>query len=51
MGEADCVAGGGVWTTQFINFNNIQNSLLSLYVFSTRENWPYYVYTFIDAGD
>lgn len=24
---------------------------MSLYVFSTRENWPYYVYTFIDSSD
>lgn len=31
-----CLAQGGVWTTQFINFENILNSLLSLYVFSTR---------------
>ena len=47
--QAACEAAGGVWTTQFINFENILNSLLSLYVFSTRENWPYYVYTFFDA--
>lgn len=23
--------------------------MMSLYVFSTRENWPFYTYTFIDA--
>jgi hypothetical protein len=23
--------------------------MLSLYVFSTRENWPFYTLTFIDA--
>ena len=40
-----------MWTTQFINFDNILNSLLSLYVFSTRENWPFYVYTFIDSNE
>ena len=38
-----------MWATQFINFENIFSSLLSLYVFSTRENWPYYIFTFIDA--
>jgi hypothetical protein len=25
--------------------------MISLYVFSTRENWPFYVYTFIDSSD
>ena len=25
--------------------------MLSLYIFSTRENWPFYVYTFIDADE
>lgn len=25
--------------------------MMSLYVFSTRENWPFYVYTFIDASE
>lgn len=49
--EASCLESGGVWTTQLINFDNILNSLLSLYVFSTRENWPYYVYTFIDSDE
>lgn len=46
-----CIAQGGVWATQLINFENIASSMLSLYVFSTRENWPFYVYTFIDASD
>lgn len=49
VGADACKAAGGTWTTQFINFDNILNSLLSLYVFSTRENWPYYVYSMIDA--
>ena len=49
ISEDQCTQQGGVWVTQFINFENIFSSLLSLYVFSTRENWPYYVFTFIDA--
>lgn len=34
--EGSCTAQGGTWATQFINFENILNSLMSLYVFSTR---------------
>ena len=34
--EQDCLLAGGTWTTQFVNFDNIGNALLSLYVFSTR---------------
>lgn len=34
--QAGCIAQGGAWTTHFINFDNIVNSLLSMYVFSTR---------------
>lgn len=34
--QAACLAQGGAWTTHFINFDNIVNSLLSMYVFSTR---------------
>jgi hypothetical protein len=34
--QATCLSKGGEWVTQFINFDNILNSLLSLYVFSTR---------------
>lgn len=49
--QATCLTQGGAWTTHFINFDNIVNSLLSMYVFSTRENWPFYVYTFIDSSD
>lgn len=49
VNQQACQAAGGTWATQFINFDNILQSLLSLYVFSTRENWPYYVYTMIDA--
>jgi hypothetical protein len=36
VNQEQCAEMGGVWTTQFVNFENILNSLLSLYVFSTR---------------
>ena len=51
VNQTQCESEGGVWTTQFINFDNIANSYLSLYVFSTREKWPFYAYTFIDATE
>jgi hypothetical protein len=49
--EATCIASGGTWATQLVNFENIASSMMSLYIFSTRENWPFYVFTFIDATD
>lgn len=36
VNQTACESKGGVWTTQLINFDNIANSFLSLYVFSTR---------------
>lgn len=36
VNQTACESKGGVWTTQFINFDNIGSSFLSLYVFSTR---------------
>ena len=36
VNQTACESNGGVWTTQLINFDNIANSFLSLYVFSTR---------------
>jgi len=36
VNQAACEATGGIWATQLINFENIFNSILSMYVFSTR---------------
>lgn len=36
VNQTACESQGGVWSTQLINFDNIANSFLSLYVFSTR---------------
>lgn len=51
VNKTACESQGGVWTTQLINFDNIGNSFLSLYVFSTRENWPFYALTFMDSTE
>jgi hypothetical protein len=51
MGQNLCVSQGYQWRTQEVNFDNVYRGLLSLYIFSTRENWPYYYYTFVDADD
>jgi len=34
-----------------MNFNNIFNAMLSLFVLSTIEGWPTYIYNYIDAGE
>ena len=34
-----------------MNFDNIANGMLSLFVLSTQEVWPNYILNFIDASD
>ena len=34
-----------------MNFDNIANGMLSLFVLSTQEGWPNYILNFIDASD
>lgn len=36
INEATCKALGGIWLTQFTNFENVLNALITLWVFSTR---------------
>ena len=31
-----------------MNFDNIINSLITLFIISTRENWPNYIFYFVD---
>lgn len=33
-----------------MNMDNILNALVTLFVLSTLEGWPDYMYDFIDAG-
>ena len=42
---------GAKWSTYDINCDNIGNSMLFLFILSSFEGWPAYVYNFIDASD
>lgn len=42
---------GASWQTYDMNFEDIFQSLLSLFVLSTIEGWPDYLFNFIDAND
>lgn len=41
---------GGEWHTHDVNFENIYQSLVSLFILSTLEGWPDYMYYIIDGG-
>ena len=49
--KEECLFEGGTWETRDINFDNIINGMISLFVLSTLENWPTYMYQFIDADE
>ena len=38
------------WRTRDMNFNNIFNAMLTLFILSTIEGWPNYMYEFIDGN-
>ena len=40
----------GTWLNWDINFDNILYAMVSLFVLSTLEGWPDYMYTTIDGG-
>ncbi len=42
---------GAKWDTYDINMDNIFRAMLSLFIISTLEGWPNYMYNFIDADD
>lgn len=46
-----CVYKGGVWANYRTNFDNILNGMLTLFILSTMEGWPDYMYLFIDADE
>jgi len=50
VSEASC-ASVGTWTTPNVNFDNVFNGMLSLFILSTMENWPAIMFTVADAGD
>jgi hypothetical protein len=46
----DCADLNGNWLSNDINFDNILQSMISLFVLSTLEGWPEYMYQVIDGG-
>ena len=42
---------GCQWQTPDVNFDNVLNAMLSLFIVSTQENWPNIMFTVIDAND
>jgi hypothetical protein len=52
LGPLDCSSiGGGVWANYQINFDNILNGMLTLFLLSTLENWPTFMYKFVDGTE
>ncbi|CAK63561.1 unnamed protein product (macronuclear) [Paramecium tetraurelia] len=50
-GPEECAQHGGVWANRKVNFDNILNGMLSLFILSTLEGWPDQMYWFIDADE
>ncbi len=50
--QKDCVEKyGGVWSNFDSNFDNIANGLISLFILSTLEGWPFILGAALDAND
>lgn len=50
MTKADCLANGGLWTNSDKNFDNIFESLSTLYQMITTEGWLEIMYQGIDSN-
>jgi hypothetical protein len=46
-----CIANGFTWKRAYWNFDNIGESMVTLFVLSTLEGWPNIVVSALDAGD
>lgn len=52
VNRTDCVEKfGGVWSNFDSNFDNIANGLVSLFILSTLEGWPFILGASLDAND
>ena len=47
----DCLNYGGVWSNSFNNFDNIYQSMMTLFMMSTTQAWPEIMNMSIDATD
>ncbi|CAD8189628.1 unnamed protein product [Paramecium octaurelia] len=50
-GPVECADNGGIWANRKVNFDNILNGMLSLFILSTLEGWPDQMYWFVDADE
>lgn len=39
----------GKWANHDMNFDNVTSGMITLFVLSTLEGWPDYLYFFVDA--
>ncbi|KAL4482140.1 hypothetical protein ABPG72_014953 [Tetrahymena utriculariae] len=47
---SQCQRVGGSWQTYDLNFDNVPIALLNLFVISTFEGWPAYVFNYLDGS-
>ena len=47
--KLDCIASGGSWENQDINFDNVMNAMMSLFSMMTTEGWLSVMYNGMDA--
>lgn len=45
----DCLNYGAEWVDSYNNFNNVINSIYTLFAISTTDNWALSLYAGIDA--
>ncbi len=50
INQVKCESEGHLWLQKDINFNNIINSMISLFILSTLEGWPAILQQNIDIG-
>jgi len=41
----------GTWDNHNLNFDNIFSGIITLFVLSTMEGWPDYLFNFVDANE
>ena len=50
ISQQDCAKYGGTWKNAYWNFDNIVESMVTLYVLSTMEGWPNVLGSMLDAN-
>lgn len=47
----ECLENGYSWNSEFPNYDNVINAMVTLFIVSSEEGWPDIMYTAIDATD